>query len=140
MECPTPTVAAVLDGIERQLTEAAELVLTGGVSEALHAAALHGALMLLPKPLAPGHIQVLQRLKRWKELELIPPALHEQLQRDVMAQSRSSAAGSSASDSSSPASRQPAATTAGSTPPPSTAHDNRPVTDPRRMRSGRNWT
>jgi hypothetical protein len=57
MECPTPTVATVLDGIERQLTEAAELVLTGGLSEALHAAALLGALSLLPKPLAPGHIQ-----------------------------------------------------------------------------------
>eukprot|EP00966_Prymnesium_polylepis_P135678 3136421-Prymnesium_polylepis.1 len=82
MECAgEPTTAVLLDGIERQLTEAAELVLTGGVSEALHAAALHGALMLLPKPLAPGHIQVLQRLKRWKELELIPPGLHEELQR-----------------------------------------------------------
>ena len=38
MECAgEPTTAVLLDGIERQLTEAAELVLTGGVSEALHA-------------------------------------------------------------------------------------------------------
>lgn len=90
MEC-TPTVAVLLDGIERQLTEAAELLLTGGVSEALHAAALHGALLFLPKPLTPGHIQVIHRLKRWKELELIPSALYAQLQSDIMTRSRSSA-------------------------------------------------
>jgi hypothetical protein len=113
MECPTPTVAAVLDGIERQLTEAAELVLTGQLSETLHAATLTGALLLLPRPLAPGHIPVLQRLKRWKDLELFPPELHEQLQRDIIAQSRPAEAG----ESSSAASQQPAATTA----PPSAA-------------------
>ena len=131
MECPTPTGATVLDGIERQLTEAAELVLTGGLSEALHAAALLGALSLLPKPLAPGHIQVLKRLKRWKELELIPPALHEELGRDVTAQSRSSAAGGSAGASLSAASQPPAAATRPevSTPPPAVL-GKRPVPPP----------
>ena len=128
MECPTPTVAAVLDGIERQLTEAAELVLTGGLSEALHAAAQLGALSLLPKPLAPGHIQVLQRLKRWKELELIPPQLHEQLQRDILAQSRSSA---EAGESSTAAGEQRAATTTvASAPQPSTSHAKRQKLNP----------
>lgn len=131
MECAgEPTTAVLLDGIERQLTEAAELVLTGGVSEALHAAALHGALMLLPKPLAPGHIQVLQRLKRWKELELIPPGLHEELQRVVMAQSRNSAACGFTGGSSSTASQPPAATKPSEVSTPLQAAAKRPVPPP----------
>eukprot|EP00966_Prymnesium_polylepis_P308705 7133771-Prymnesium_polylepis.1 len=49
---------------------------------------LRGALLLLPMPKAPGHIPVLQRLKRWQQTELIPSELYEQLQRDLIAQSR----------------------------------------------------
>ena len=43
-------VAALLDGIEQQLTEAAELMLTGAASEAMHVTMLRGALSLLPTP------------------------------------------------------------------------------------------
>ena len=53
-----------LAAIERQLTEAAELHLTGTLTEGLYVAAVHGAVAALPTPAAPKHITVLKRLKR----------------------------------------------------------------------------
>jgi hypothetical protein len=70
---------SVLDAIEQQLVQAAELHLTGTLTEALYISTLRGALAVLPTSEAPGHISVLKRLKKWKEGELIPEDVHQQL-------------------------------------------------------------
>ena len=86
-----------LAAIERQLTEAAELHLTGTLSEGLYVAAVHGAVVALPTPAAPKHITVLKRLKQWKDDELIPLEVYSVLCTNVTTASRgptSRAAGS----------------------------------------------
>ena len=47
---------SVLDAIEQQLVQAAELHLTGTLTEALYISTLRGALAVLPTSEAPGHI------------------------------------------------------------------------------------
>ena len=56
---PPSSPAALLDSIEEQLTQAAELQLIGAVTQALYVSTLRGALAVLPMPLAPEHIKVL---------------------------------------------------------------------------------
>ena len=62
----------VLDGIERQLTQAAEMQLTGALSDELYVSVVRGALRLVPMLERPQHIVVLKALKVWKENELLP--------------------------------------------------------------------
>ena len=50
---------AALGCIEKELTEAAELHLTGDLSEPLYKALVRGSVSSLPKPMAPHHIKVL---------------------------------------------------------------------------------
>ena len=81
--------AGILADIESQLTQAAELVLSGGIPEALFASVIRGALAMLPMPLAPRHIPVLRKLKEWKDTELIlAPVYQQQLQAAVVGASR----------------------------------------------------
>ena len=88
MDTAHTNLTSILADIEAQLTQAAELVLSGGMPEALYASTLRGALVMLPMPLAPRHIVVLGKLKQWKGTELIPAAVCEQLQAAVIAASR----------------------------------------------------
>ena len=88
MDTAHTNLTSILADIEAQLTQAAELVLSGGMPEALYASTLRGALAMLPMPLAPRHIVVLGKLKQWKGTELIPAAVCEQLQAAVIAASR----------------------------------------------------
>ena len=77
-----------LSAIESQLTEAAKLYLTGGLSQALYNSTVRGCVAELPKPEAPHHIMVLKKLKAWTTAELITPSMLEELQRGVIAASR----------------------------------------------------
>ena len=88
-----------LAAIERQLSEAAELHLTGMLSEALYVASVRGALVGLPTPAAPRHIAVLKRLKQWKDDELIPLEVYNVLCTSVMTASREPTAGAASSGS-----------------------------------------
>ena len=81
------TVSQELDGIEQQLTQAAEALMTGALSEQLHTAACNGVLLLVPMPRAPKHIVVLKRIKQWKEDELLSEAVCEQVQQTVLSAS-----------------------------------------------------
>ena len=64
--------AGLLADLEQQLTQAAELFISGSIPEALYASTLRGVLATLPAPPAPRHILVLKALKTWKDMELIP--------------------------------------------------------------------
>jgi hypothetical protein len=88
-----------LDAIEAQLTEAAELHLTGALTEGLYVVAVRGALAALPKPAAPKHIAVLKRLKQWKDDELIPLEVYNVLCTSVTTASRGPTAGAASSGS-----------------------------------------
>ena len=110
-----------LAAIERQLTEAAELHLTGMLSEALYVASVRGALVGLPTPAAPRHIAVLNRLKQWKDDELIPLELYSVLCTGVMTASRGPTSGAASSGSTAeqpPLKRKAPATTTEVGPPP----------------------
>ena len=74
-----------LNSIEQQLTEAAELQLTGTITEELYVSMVRGAIAVLPTPAAPSHIPVLKRLQQWKRDKLIPPDVHDRVQSIVMA-------------------------------------------------------
>jgi hypothetical protein len=87
---------AVLTGIERQLTQAAEMRLTGRLSDELYLSLVRGALALLPMLETPKHIVVLKALKVWREDELLPVQVHEQLQVTVIAASHPATAGEAA--------------------------------------------
>ena len=88
---------AELAAIERQLTDAAELHLMGTLTEELYVASVRGALAALPMPAAPKHIAVLKRLKQWKDDELIPLRVYEQLCQAVVAASHGPTAGAGSS-------------------------------------------
>ena len=107
--------ARILADIESQLTQAAELVLNGNIPEALFSSVIRGALAMLPMPLAPRHILVLRKLKEWKDTELIPAAVYEQLYAAVVAASRPpvEGAGSSGAAASPAPARAPAKVTEG---------------------------
>ena len=86
-----------LSAIERQLAGAAELHFTGALNEELYMSTLRGALAMLPMLEAPGHIAVLKRLKQWKDDELIPLRVYEQLCQAVVAASHGPTAGAGSS-------------------------------------------
>ena len=90
--CDALGAGAVLTGIERQLTQAAEMQLTGRLSDELYLSLVRGALALLPMLETPKHIVVLKALKVWREDELLPVQVHEQLQAAVVAASNPAAA------------------------------------------------
>ena len=74
----------MLDVIEAKLVEMAECYNTGAVNESIYGTMLRGALIELPMLESPGHIRVLESLKKWKELRLLPAELHGELQKAVM--------------------------------------------------------
>ena len=82
--------------IERQLTQAAEMQLTGALTEEMGSALVRGALALLPHLETPHHIVVLKALKGWRDAELLPAEQYEPLQADVVASSRHAAPGAAA--------------------------------------------
>lgn len=82
-------IRVALDSMQGKLTQAAELVVLGSMSQQLYEAALAGILAALPKPLAPKHIHVLKRITEWKEAELLPQLEHQQLSAAVLAASKS---------------------------------------------------
>jgi hypothetical protein len=94
-------VMEVLSSIERQLTAAAELHFMGSMNEELYISTLRGTLAGLPMLEAPRHIAVLKHLKQWKDDELIPLRVYEQLCPAVMAASRGPTAEAGSSGSSS---------------------------------------
>ena len=73
-------VHEALSEIERQLTRAAELHISGVVDDNMYEAMLSGTLLpLVPRVEAPRHIVVLKAVKRWGENELITEELTKQL-------------------------------------------------------------
>ena len=82
------TLAKNLDGIAKNLAEAAELALTSNMSETLYNSMVQGIVAALPKPQTPHHIVVLKALKSWVEGQLITLSLFEVLQREVISGSR----------------------------------------------------
>ena len=78
-------VHEALSEIERQLTRAAELHISGVVDDNMYEAMLSGTLLpLVPRVKAPRHIVVLKAVKRWGENELISEELTKQLVEALM--------------------------------------------------------
>lgn len=90
----------VLCSIERQLAGAAELHFSGMMNEELYISTVRGALAMLPMLKAPQHVSVLKRLKEWKDNDLLPLGVYEQLCPVVVAASRPPTAGAEGSSAS----------------------------------------
>ena len=98
-------VVKALGAIEQDLTEAAELFLTGSLSSSLYITMKSGCVAKIPMPKAPHHIPVLNALRRWVDAELITLSLLESLQHDVIAAARVVAPTNKSCDSQSTTSR-----------------------------------
>ena len=70
----------VLSDIETQLTWAAELQLSGAIDLDFYESTMRGALQLLPRLAATGHIVLLKGLRKWHDIGLISDRLCETLQ------------------------------------------------------------
>ena len=87
----TDTDRAKLDCIASELNDLAEQHLLGSIDEASYAFEMNDVLAQLPTPGKPAHLEVLKRVKDWKEATLVPSEVATALQLRVVSASRNEA-------------------------------------------------